>query len=301
MKTTPKKRLNTLNNKVIKKKNNNKKIWLLAGIIIIVLISIFIINRDQNPKETLIVSNDISTEESPALNISNEALKRAKEMLAVLPASDDPYGIKEIFTTTEIIPTSVKGNSFDLKLQPGKEYCIVFFLPENEEDYKKTGGFLDAIMYTATSSSPELPVFGVINPKAICDYKNNEVSLDYAASMFLHEVVHIYQRSACLRNGQSVSNDIEDIKRREKEAYYFQSKFINQILSRNNIDKKVIVPVIDIKKINYEGLQNLCQKVDEMNNYKLGPLSSLIVFQKYPDIYVSIANSKYSGEDLSFH
>ena len=93
---------------------------------------------------------------------------------------------------------------------------------------------------------------------------------------------------------------ILDVRNREKEAYSFQAKFINQILSRNNINKQIIVPVVNIKTINYEGLQNLCQKVDEINDYKLGPLSSLIVFQEYPDEYNWLDNEGNSFTDREF-
>lgn len=301
METTSKKRINApKNNKIMPKKNNYKKLFIYGVIFIIFVICTTGILHKYHPKNTVNISAE-TIHQDDAMNISIEALKRAKEMLATLPASDDPYGIKQIFTTAVVVPASFNNGAFNIELTPGKEYCIVFVLPEGQSDYDQSGGPLHSVLYTSMDGSSQLPIFVVINRDKICNYSNDEVSFDYLASMFLHEVIHVYQRSLALKNGQDISFDIEDVKKREKEAYSFQSKFINQILSRNNIDKKVTVPIIDIKKINYEGLQNLCRKVDEMNGYRLGPLASLMVFQEYPDEYVAIANSKYSGEDITFN
>jgi|GEM_PF-2916866 len=229
---------------------------------------------------------------------STNVLNRAKDMLASLPASEDNYGLKEVFKTAEILPASFNGEKIRVITEPEKQYSIIFLLPEKQEDYKKFGGPKDAVMYTATNINPQfsIPVYIVINPEKIMEYDDDGVSLDYLASCMLHETVHVYQRSLILRRNQNVSCSLEAVKQREKEAYAFQAKFIKKILLRNKIDTKISVPIFDIKKINREGLSNLCQEIDKLNGYKLGPVASLIAFDAYPDLYVSIANSLYIGE-----
>jgi hypothetical protein len=240
--------------------------------------------------------NDKSRNTNEVSRKSIEALKRAKEMLADLPENDDIYGLKQVFNTAEIVPISYKGKELQATLSPGKNYCIVFFLPESQEDYEKSGGPKDVIMYTATDANKlsSIPVYVVINPVKMQKFKNNGVFLDYLASSMLHETVHVYQRSLLLRNGQKVSISVDAIEQREKEAYSFQAKFINQILVRNKIDTKIAVPILDIRGINKKGLSNLCEEVDRINGYKLGPVASLVVFNAYPDTYISIANILHS-------
>jgi len=212
-----------------------------------------------------------------------------------LPANEDHYGLKGIFKTAEILPASFNGTKMEVKTEPGKVYSILFFLPENQEDYERLGGPNNAIMFTATNGNPlfSIPVYIVINPEKMLEYENDGVSLDYLASCMLHETIHVYQRSLLLRRNQNVSYSPEAVKEREKEAYTFQAKFIRQILLRNKIDGKIFVPIFNIQKINRQGLSNLCEEVDKLNGYKLGPLTPLIVFNAYPDIFVSVANILY--------
>lgn len=265
-------------------KNTPKSKWdfILALVILAIFIVGYFLNEKLNDKKDVIAK-------------SSEALKRAKEMLANLPESEDTYHLKEVFTTAEVVPAFYNGKGMQGKMEPGKQYCIVFFLPETQEDYEKFGGPENSTMYTGTdyNSISSLPNYVIINPKKMKEFKNDGVSLDYIASVMIHETIHVYQRSLLLRQGQKVSYSLEAVRQREMEAYTFQANFISQILRRNGIHTKIPVPIFHIKNVNKESLYNLCEEVDRLNGYKLGPLASLIVFSAYPEQYVSVANILY--------
>ncbi len=281
-----------------KRHTSKSKIFLILTVAILAIsATIYFLNeKSRNNKEVSKTSIKTLERDKEVSKISIEVLGRAKEMLANLPASEDTYGLKQVFNTAEVVPAIFNGKGLQMTLVEGQKYIIVFCLPNSQDDYQKFGGPDSTIMYVVNDSNDAknfVPVYAIINPQRILEYSKDEKSLDYLASVMLHETVHLYQRSLALRNGQKVSYSLEAVKQREKEAYSFQAKFLNQILFRNKIDTKVLVPMFDIKKINKQGLSTLCGEVDRLNGYKLGPIASLIVFNAYPDIYVSIANIQY--------
>lgn len=228
-------------------------------------------------------------------------LERSQEMLDNLPLNEDIYGLKKVFQFTAIIPASFKNGAWGMHLKENKKYVFVFILPETKEDYKKSGLSQRGIMFTGSDPNSQIPFFVIINPRFLNEVKKKGVDFDYLASCFLHESVHIYQRTVLLRKGLLISNSIKDDIEREKEAYFFQGKFISQILFRNGIDGNIKIPQIsnkDQKSMSQKNLEDFCIGVDKANDNKLGFwLSSLIVCDTYPDMYLNFVNYNYLIEN----
>lgn len=228
---------------------------------------------------------------------AEKILVRAKEMINNLPESDDVYGFKRVFPSASIVSAVCENGHWKFKIEKGRNYIIVFILPKTQSDYKKSDGLENTIMATGSDPNSKLPVYVIINPNYLSNVNKGGVELDYLASCMLHESVHLYQRTLLMRKGLKESNELKDVIQREREAYAFQSKFIGQILMKNKIDKRIIVPNLSKEwqqKMTSSDLGSFCKTVNDINDGKLGQgLASLIVCDTYPDLYVSFVNMQY--------
>jgi hypothetical protein len=144
-------------------------------------------------------------------------------------------------------------------------------LPESQVDYDKGCG-KPAVMGTQKGNFMGREILLVIfNPKFL-EMANSEVFMDYLATTMLHESIHVFQWFMT----QKTKVELPSLER-EKQAYIFQLEFLQTVLAKNNIEN-VQVPK-GVKINNQKDITLAAQKIDEMNNYKLGPLATLVLYQ----------------------
>lgn len=229
---------------------------------------------------------------------AEKILVRAKELLVNLPQSEDIYGLKMASPIFSIVEASYKDGNWNLELEVGKTYSLIFILPKTKRDYERSGLLERAIMSTGSNQFSNPPVYVIMNPRFLKEENMKGIGLDYLASTMLHESVHLYQRTILMRKGVKESNELRDVIQREKEAYTFQAKFIGQILSKNKISQQIIIPSLPKpqSQMTAHDLEHFCDEVNNVNNGKLGfGLASLIVCNEYPDLYTSFANTRYQN------
>lgn len=259
------------------------KFWTVKKIFLTVILSIL----------SVIVITVILSHQNNNKKNAEKVLETAKELLSNLPSSEDIYGLKRASSLFSIVEASYKDGNWNLELEVGKTYSLIFILPKTKRDYEKSDLLKRAIMSTGSNPFSNPPVYVIMNPRFLNEKSMKGVNLDYLASCMLHESVHLYQRTILIRKGLKESNEPKDVIQREKEAYDFQIKFISQILSRNKISQQIIIPSLPKQqdKMTAYDLGHFCNEVNNVNNGKLGfGLASLIVSSEYPDLYASFAN-----------
>lgn len=260
------------------------KFWTVKKIFLTVILSILcmtavILSHQNNKKKNV-----------------EKVLETAKELLANLPQSEDIYGLKRASSLFSIVTASCENGNWNLELEVGKTYSLIFILPKTKKDYERSGLLERAIMSTGSNQFSDPPVYVIMNPRFLNEENMKGVELDYLASCMLHESVHLYQRTILMRKGLKESGELKDVIKREKEAYFFQAKFIGQILSRNKIGQQIIIPSLPKQQgqMTTYDLEHFCEEVNNVNNGKLGfGLASLIVCSEYPDLYTFFANTQH--------
>jgi hypothetical protein len=147
----------------------------------------------------------------------------------------------------------------------------LFLLPESQADYDKGCG-KPAVMGTQKGNIAGREILLVIfNPKFL-EMANSEVFMDYLATTMLHESMHVFQWFMT----QKTKVELPSLER-EKQAYLFQLEFLQTVLVKNNIEN---VKVPKSSKINsIQDITKAAQAIDAANNYKLGPLATLVLYQ----------------------
>jgi len=241
---------------------------------------------------TIIFFNGYSTQSNNYY--TEKVLLRAKELLESLPDEEDSYGLKKKFPSARIVSATCQDNKWQLETEIDIIHSMIFVLPKTQDDYNRSGGFDKAIMTTSTSREEDntILVFILINPQFFQEDDINDINLDYLASCMLHEAVHFYQQSIYRKMKKSIPIDNESIEKREKEAYDFQVKFVDQILKDNNLSLDVKAPKLSmpvLEQMTGERMYLLILEVDRLNYGKLGiGLSSLIVYRQYSDLYLKL-------------